>query len=149
MSKGADVNARTLGPYQYKWTYIAWDVQGMEYPVPANSTPVSIAREKHRVSKWNTSRYDELANFLVTKGATERRVPAILRLLPILSPVMFIGFFWIIFQLDAKLRGWDELAARYQARGPAPAALTTGQDGAVGRVGLIQLRRMLPRGCYG
>jgi hypothetical protein len=144
LSKGADVNARTLAPYQYKWTYIAWDVHGMEYPVPAGSTPLSIAKEQHRRSKWNTSRYRELADFFVSKGAiAERRAPAILQGLSILSPVVFVGFFWTLFHFDAKLRGWDDLAARYLARGPVPGTLITGQDGAVGRVGLVQTRRML------
>jgi len=143
LSKGADVNARTLAPFQYKWTYIAWDVKGMEYPVPAGSTPLSIAREKHRSSKWTTPRYEVLAELLVSKGATERRAPAFLRGFTFLSPLVFVGFFWALFHLDAKLRGWDDLAVRYRAMGPAPVALTTGQDGAVGRVGLIQMRRML------
>ncbi len=153
LSRGADVNARTLGPYSYKWTYIAWDVRGMEYSVPAGSTPVSIAREKHRASKWTTSRYGELADYLVSKGATEARTRPILQGLTFLSPILIVPFFWLIFHFDARLRGWDELAARFQARDDTPVNWRTGQDGAVGRVGLIQTRRMLraavtPEGLY-
>lgn len=152
LGKGADINAKTLSAYSYKWTYIAWDVQGMEQQVAAGSTPVSIARDGHRRSKWVTGRYKDLAEYLVSRGAVESRMPAILRWLGVASPVAFVAFFWVIFHVDARLRGWDDLANRYPAR-DVPVAVKTSQDGFIGRVGMIQTRRMLraavtPSGLY-
>jgi hypothetical protein len=153
LARGADVNARTLAPYSFKWTYIAWDVLGMEEHVRTGSTPLAIVREKHRGSKWVTGRYRELDKFLIEKGASEDRKPAVLKWLGFGSPVAFVAFFWMIFHFDARLRGWDDLAARFESRGPTPASMFTSQDGFVGRVGMVQTKRMLraaatPAGLY-
>jgi hypothetical protein len=153
LGKGADVNARTLAPYSYKWTYIAWDVRGMELQVRAGSTPLSIARERHRSSKWTTSRYREFEKLLVEKGAKADRKPAALKWLGLGSPVAFVAFFWMIFHVDARLRGWDDLAARYSSSGPEPGSVFKSQDGFIGRVGVVQTKRMLraavtPTGLY-
>ena len=72
------------------------------------------------------------------------------------APLALNGMFWGIFHLDARLRGWNELAARFAAPMEAPAApavLNSSQEGFVGRVGMIQMRKMLraaatPGGLY-
>ncbi|MBI3149751.1 MAG: ankyrin repeat domain-containing protein [Betaproteobacteria bacterium] len=70
---GADVNARTESDYSYKWSYIGWDVKGHEQTVPAGSTPISLARWKHKDTRWTSGRtFTELAEFLRRKGAIER-----------------------------------------------------------------------------
>jgi hypothetical protein len=153
LSKGADINAQTLAPYSYKWTYIAWDVQGMEDSVPARSSALTIARNKHRRSKWTTGRYDDFAKFLLSRGAMERRLGAAPRWLMVASPLAFVGFFWGLFHLDARMRGWDELAVHFPARVTPSANLRMDQDGSVGRIGTIQLKKMLraaatPDGLY-
>ncbi len=153
LSKGANINAETLAIYSYKWTYVAWDVRGMEESVPARSSALTIARNKHRRSKWTTQRYDEFAKFLLSRGAVERRLGAASRWLAVASPLAFAGFFWGLFHLDARLRGWDDLAEHFPARVTPIAGLRTDQDGSVGRVGAIQLKKMLraaatPDGLY-
>lgn len=154
LNAGADVNARTLAAYQYKWTYVAWDVRGMEEDVPAASTPLAIARAQHRESKWTTQRYKDFAEFLVSRGARDRRASPSLGWLAAGAPLAFVGMFWGIFHLDARMRGWDELATRYSASVAAsPLELDSSQDGSVGRIGMIQTRKMLraavtPAGLY-
>ena len=143
LDMGADVNARTLSAYAYKWTYVAWDVLGMEEAIASGSTPLSIAKAKHRRSKWTTQRYEEFADFLIARGAQEARGRKALGWLALASPVAFVGMFWGIFHLDARLRGWDDLAERFAALVEAPRPLNTSQDGSVGRVGMIQTRKML------
>lgn len=71
LSKGADINARTQAAYQYKWTYAARDAQGMEEPVAAGSTPISIARAKHKQNRWVDGKYKSFVEFLLSKGAKE------------------------------------------------------------------------------
>jgi hypothetical protein len=153
LSKGADINAQTLASYSYKWTYVGWDVLGMEEAVPARSSALTIARAKHRRSKWTTQRYDEFAKFLLSRGAIERRLGGAPRWLLVASPLAFAGFFWGLFHLDAKLRGWDDLAEHFPARVTPTAGIRTDQDGAVGRIGTLQLKKMLraaatPDGLY-
>jgi hypothetical protein len=153
LSKGADINAQTLAIYSYKWTYVAWDVLGMEESVPARSSALTIARNKHRRSKWTTQRYNEFAKFLLSRGAIERRLGAASRWFVLASPLAFAGFFWGLFHLDAKLRGWDDLAEHFSARVTPASGVRTDQDGAVGRIGTIQLKKMLraavtPDGLY-
>lgn len=70
---GADVNARTTARYGHKDFNISPSVQGMEYIVPAGSTPVSLAWRLHKREKWVTSRYQDAAEFLQSKGAVERK----------------------------------------------------------------------------
>lgn len=71
---GADVNAKTASEYLYKWSYIAWDVKGMEETVSAGATPVSLARQRHQKERWSAGRtYQELTEFLVGQGAVERK----------------------------------------------------------------------------
>ena len=60
LSRGADINAKTLAPYSYKWSYIAWDVKGMEEAVPMGSTLMSIAIAGHERTKWSSGRYSGL-----------------------------------------------------------------------------------------
>lgn len=69
LSVGADINAKSTAPYSYKWTYVDWDVKGMEEAVGAGETAMSIAKAKHKKNKYSTSRYADLAEFLKTKGA--------------------------------------------------------------------------------
>lgn len=71
---GADVNARTTAEYGY----LAFDIhpggQGMEFLVPAGSTPVSLARRLHKENKWVSGRkHTAVAEFLISKGAVERK----------------------------------------------------------------------------
>jgi hypothetical protein len=71
---GADVNARTTTEYGY----MAFDIypggQGMEFLVPAGSTPVSLARLLHKENKWVSGRkHTAVAEFLISKGAVERK----------------------------------------------------------------------------
>ncbi len=69
---GADVNARTASDYTYKWSYVGWDVQGHEQLVPAGSTPISLARWKHKDTYWSSGRtFTDLAEYLRSKGAVE------------------------------------------------------------------------------
>ncbi len=73
VERGADVNARTDSDYSYKWSYVGWDVQGLEKLVPAGSTPISLARWKHKDTYWTSGRtYTDLAEYLRDKGAIER-----------------------------------------------------------------------------
>jgi ankyrin repeat protein len=70
---GADVNATTTSIYSYKWSYVGWDVKGHEQLVPAGSTPISLARWKHKDTYWTSGRtFTELRAFLLGKGAIER-----------------------------------------------------------------------------
>lgn len=70
---GADVNAKTESDYSYKWSYVGWDVKGLEKLVPAGSTPISLARWKHKDTYWTSGRiFTDLAEFLLSKGAIER-----------------------------------------------------------------------------
>lgn len=70
---GADVNAKTESDYSHKWSYVGWDVKGLEKLVPAGSTPISLARWKHKDTYWTSGRtFTELAEFLLSKGAIER-----------------------------------------------------------------------------
>jgi hypothetical protein len=141
LSRGADINAKTLGPYSYKWSYIAWDVKGMEEAVPTGSTPLSIAIAGHERTKWSSGRYSGFVTYLRTKGAAEaKKAPWFAFIL--MSPIGFAAFFWLIFQADAYLRDWTPLAQRFSASG-TPAQVESHQDGSVGRVGTIQLRKML------
>lgn len=74
---------------------------------------------------------------------TERslaRTPRFVWLL--VSPIGFLVFFYLLFQLDAYLRDWTSLANRFTAAG-TPAGIDAHQDGAVGRIGTIHLRKML------
>ncbi|HVF18131.1 MAG TPA: ankyrin repeat domain-containing protein, partial [Steroidobacteraceae bacterium] len=141
LSRGADINAKTLAPYSYKWSYIAWDVKGMEQAVPAGSTPLSIAIAGHERTKWSSGRYSGFVKYLRTKGAVETKKPPRLALV-LVSPIGFAAFFWLIFQADAYLRDWTPLAQRFSAIS-TPAQIESHQDGSVGRVGTIQLRKML------
>ena len=68
LEMGADVNAKTTGKGVYKWTYIAWDALGNDEAVDAGATPLSLAKKKHKQNRWTTSRYDEFAKFLKSKG---------------------------------------------------------------------------------
>ncbi|MEZ5444544.1 MAG: ankyrin repeat domain-containing protein [Gammaproteobacteria bacterium] len=70
---GADVNARTTAEYAYKSFDVSWSAQGMEYIVPAGSTPISLARRLHKRDKWVDSKYETAAEFLLSKGAVERK----------------------------------------------------------------------------
>lgn len=45
----------------------------METIVPAGSTPISLARLLHKKHKWTFSRYGDAAEFLLSKGAVERK----------------------------------------------------------------------------
>jgi hypothetical protein len=73
LGQGADVNAKTHAAYLYKWTSVAWDAKGMEQHVTAGAAPISIARHEHKRNRWVTSRYEDLAEFLRTNGATEKK----------------------------------------------------------------------------
>lgn len=141
LSRGADIDARTLAPYSYKWTYIAWDVKGMEEAVPLGSTPLAIAVRGHERTKWSSGRYNSLVEFLRSQGAQPERQAAQLWWMAA-SPVGFLVFFYLLFHLDAYLRNWTPLADRFAAAG-TPASIDTHQDGAVGRVGTILTRKML------
>ena len=67
---GANVNAATQTDYRHKWHYIAWDVQGLERSVQAGSTPLSLARQRHRETYWTSGRqYTDIAGYLASKGA--------------------------------------------------------------------------------
>jgi hypothetical protein len=68
------------------------------------------------------------------------RVPRFAWLLA--SPVGFLVFFYLLFHLDAYLRNWTPLANRFAATA-TPAGVDAHQDGAVGRIGTIHLRKML------
>lgn len=141
LSRGADVDARTLAPYSYKWTYIAWDVKGMEQAVPANSTPLSLALSGHERTRWSSGRYNSLVELLRSQGAQQRPSSPKLWWLAA-SPVGFVVLFYLLFHLDAYLRDWTPLAARFAAAG-TPASVDAHQDGAVGRIGTIRTRKML------
>lgn len=141
LEHGADLNAKTLSDYPYKWSYVAWDVQGMEQLVPAGATPLSIALHGHEQTKWSSGRFRSYVEFLRARGALETKaVPK--ALLGLLGPVAFVAFFWLLFQADAKLRHWTPLARSFAAAS-TPANIHSDQDGSVGRVGTIQLRKML------
>lgn len=105
LAQGADVNAKTSADYDYKWTYVAWDVQGMERRVPAGSTPLSIALEEHSKNKWVTQRHKMLADFLRSKGAIEppRSYGQIVLWLGVLL-VIGLSLIWIIRLLALRLR---------------------------------------------
>lgn len=138
---GADLNARTLAPYRYKWSYVAWDVQGMEETVPLGATPLSIVLHGHEQTKWSSGRFRSYVEFLRARGAEEpKRVSRTALMLA--SPVAFVAFFWLLFHADAYLRHWTPLARAYAAT-HTPVNLQSHQDGSVGRVGTVQLRRML------
>jgi hypothetical protein len=141
LAQGANLNAKTLAPYRYKWSYIAWDVQGMEQVVAAGATPLSIALHGHEQTKWSSGRFRSYVEFLRARGAEEpARLPKLALLLA--SPLAFVAFFWLLFQVDARLRHWTPLARNFAAT-HTPANVRSDQDGSVGRVGTIQLRRML------
>jgi hypothetical protein len=144
LSRGADINAQTAVDYAYKSKEIAWDVNGMELRVPARSTPLSIALWRHKNTKWVSGRkHSDIAEYLVSQGAVQprSRFPAGAALL--LSPVAFVALFWALFHADARLRGWNHLAERFAARLTPATGLNAHQDGSVGRVGTIQLKKML------
>jgi hypothetical protein len=144
LSRGANVNAETAADYAYKWKEIAWDVKGMELQVPAGSTPLSIARWRHKNTKWSSgSRYSDIADYLVSQGAVQPRGRFPAGAFALVSPVAFVAFFWLLFHVDARLRGWDDLAQRFAARSTPTTGLNTHQDGSVGRVGTLQLKKML------
>lgn len=71
LGRGADIDARTRDDFSYRWTYLAPDVQGMDYPVRAGSTAVMIARKRHRENRMSSGRYGEFADWLVSRGAIE------------------------------------------------------------------------------
>jgi ankyrin repeat protein len=71
LQQGADINAKTTAQYSYKWTYIAWDVKGMEELVPEGATAISCARKKHRSHRWVDSKYRLFAEMLAKHGAIE------------------------------------------------------------------------------
>ena len=141
LKRGANINATTLAPYDYKWSYIAWDVKGMEERVTTGATPLSIALAAHERTKWSSGKYAAFATFLRTRGASEpQRANA--KWFAIASPLAFVAFFWLLFHADAYLRKWSPLADRFTAAS-TPAHIKSNQNGAVGRVGTIQLRKML------
>ena len=70
-AQGADPNAKTTADYSYKWTYVAWDVKGMEELVPEGVTPVAYARKKHRSHQWVDQKYRDFAELLANRGAVE------------------------------------------------------------------------------
>lgn len=69
---GADVNARTTADYADSGFYAHWSIQGKSI-TPAGSTPVSLARLRHKENKWVSGRHKDVAEFLVSKGAVERK----------------------------------------------------------------------------
>jgi Ankyrin repeats (3 copies)/Ankyrin repeats (many copies) len=141
VSRNAALDARTLAPYSYKWTYIAWDVKGMEESVPLGSTPLSIALRGHERTKLSSGRYSSLVEFLRAQGAQpERQSPRLWWLAA--SPVGFLVFFYLLFHVDAFLRNWTPLASRFAAT-DTPTSIDSHQDGAIGRVGTILTRKML------
>jgi hypothetical protein len=141
LAHGANLNAKTLSDYRYKWNYVAWDVQGMEQAVPAGATPLSMALHGHEQTKWSSGRFRSYVEFLRARGAEEpRHFPKAALLL--VSPLAFVAFFWLLFQADAKLRHWTPLARNFTAT-HTPVNIRSNQDGSVGRIGTIQLRKML------
>ncbi len=58
-------------------------------------------------------------------------------LAPVALGVLVLALLWV----DAGLRGWRRLAARFGVAGEAPPAVR--QDGTVGGAGIIQLRGLL------
>ena len=141
LAHGANLNAKTLAIYRYKWSYIAWDAKGMEQVVPAGATPLSIALLGHEQTKWSSGRFRSYVQFLRARGAEEPvRVPKAAMLLS--SPIVFVAFFCLLFQVDARLRHWTALARAFTAT-HTPENIRSDQDGSVGRVGTIQLRKML------
>ena len=60
LNQGAEINAKTMARYAYKWTYVAWDVKGMEQLIDVGQTATSIARTQHKKNRFVTSRYGEL-----------------------------------------------------------------------------------------
>jgi hypothetical protein len=113
----------------------------MEQRIPAGATPISIALAAHERTKWSSGRYASFASMLRSRGALESKRPPF-ALFAIASPIFFIGFFWMLFHADAYLRKWTPLADRFAAV-TTPAAVESHQNGSVGRVGTIQLRKML------
>lgn len=73
LDHGADINAKTAADYRYKWTYVAWDVKGMEELVPEGVTPIAYARKKHRSHRWVDGKYHNFAEFLASRGAVEAK----------------------------------------------------------------------------
>ena len=142
LAQGADLNAKTLGPYRYKWIGIAWDVEGMEQDVPIGSTPLSIALDGHERTKWSSGRFRGYVDFLRTQGAAEPKSTPSRLVFMLASPLGFIVFFWLLFRVDAYLRDWTPLAERFAAA-TTPVQVATGQNGSVGRIGAIQLRKMM------
>lgn len=69
---GADVNARTTADYADPGFYAHWSIQGKPI-TPAGSTPISLAQLRHKENKWVSSRHKEVAEFLLGKGAVERK----------------------------------------------------------------------------
>ena len=141
LDHGADLNAKTLAPYRYKWSYVAWDVQGMEESVPTGSTPLSIALHGHQQTKWSSGRFRSYVEFLRSRGAQTPQPPPRMAFM-LASPIVFVAFFWLLFQADARLRHWTPLAQQFAAT-TTPAAIQSHQDGSVGRIGTVQLRKML------
>lgn len=144
LSKGADVNAKTLADYQYKWTYVGPDVLGMERRVARGSTPLDISQAEHQRNKWVTSNHKAFSDFLVGKGALAKSKASVWRLafLPV-TLVCFPLFAWGLILLDARMRGWTRLAHRFAATRPPAGVLKRHQDGFVGRIGLLKLKSML------
>jgi hypothetical protein len=141
--KGADINARTLAPYRYKWVYVDPSVLGMEQTVPAGATPMSIALARHEQNKWVNGGYKTFAEFLRSKGA--KAAPSFRRAvfsLPI-AVVSLVLLAYGLVHLDARMRGWTTLAEKFPATAPPAGQVDNRQDGAVGTFGLIRLKHML------
>lgn len=140
LDHGADVNAKTLADYTYLWIYVDPSVLGMEQKVPLASTPLSIACREHARNKWTTQRYNDLAAFLVSKGAIEP--PSARRALVLLpfAVVTFIALMALFLHLDARMRGWTPLAEKFSAT-TTPSS-TTRQDVFVGTWGLAKAKNL-------
>lgn len=149
VSKGADVNAATTAAYDYKWTYVAPDVLGMEQRMPQGSTPLDLALAQHQRNKWSSGgRFTEIVDLLKLHGAK----PSIASAAPtrwlrrIIAPLSLVGlllFAWLLFHIDARMRGWHSLADRYTAADEPAGKVERHQDGVIGTWGLIHMRHML------
>jgi hypothetical protein len=72
--RGAELNVSSTAEHSHKDFEIDWQVQGTEEIVPAGSTPLSLARLLTQRHRWTAgSQYDRLAEFLISKGAVERK----------------------------------------------------------------------------
>jgi hypothetical protein len=144
LDRGADVNAKTLAPYDYlPW----WFDPESNRPqrVDAGRTPLDIARMLHRENKWSSGRHRAIVEMLEGRGgvASVSRQPftpsrLVFLLISIASLVVML---WGLLLLDGRITGWHALAGRYAAP-VTPADVRTNQDGGVGRIGLLRIKSL-------